>query len=430
LNNLEKFYNNFCSFLIFSFPFFLVTGPLLSEIAMFLLISFFIFEILKYKKINFLFKTKLTKLIIFFQLIIFISIINSDLNNFKLYKNFFYFRYFLFTLSVFYFLCKKPDIIKKTLFSFLFLILLLLFDSIFQVTFNFNLLGYELSKPNYQLRVSSFFGNELIMGSFVSRFLPLIIALIFMYGSNNKENKNFLITFFVSIISIVLILLSGERVAFFNILLFLTFLIIFDFKNIYKKKILIYTFLIFSILLFFNKTFSSRIINTSYNQIFLNLLHTNDKYDYNFKYFSTQHQAHAITAINIFKNNKFFGGGPQSFRYLCSEKKFEIEFGCSTHPHSTYLQILSEIGIFGFLIIFFLFLYLLKCLIRKFIKSNKSNVNHNDYASLCLITLFIINLFPLIPSGNFFNNWLSMVFYYPIGFYLFNEQRKLKTIKK
>ena len=107
LNNLEKFYNNFFSFLIFSFPFFLVTGPLLSEIAMFLLISFFIFEILKYKKISFLFKTKLTKLIIFFQLIILISIINSDLNNFKLYKNFFYFRYFLFTLSIFYFLCKK-----------------------------------------------------------------------------------------------------------------------------------------------------------------------------------------------------------------------------------------------------------------------------------------------------------------------------------
>ena len=268
------------------------------------------------------------------------------------------------------------------------------------------------------------------MGSFVSRFLPLIIALIFMSGSNNKENKNFLIFFFVSIISIVLILLSGERVAFFNILLFLTFLIIFDFKNIYKKKILIYIFLIFSILLFFNKTFSSRIINTSYNQIFLNLLPTNDKYDYNFKYFSTQHQAHAITAINIFKDNKFFGGGPQSFRYLCSKKKFEIEFGCSTHPHSTYLQILSEIGIFGFFIIFFLFLYLLKCLIHKFIMSNKFIVNHNDYSYLCLITLFIINLFPLIPSGNFFNNWLSMVFYYPIGFYLFNEQRKLKTIKK
>ena len=62
--------------------------------------------------------------------------------------------------------------------------------------------------------------------------------------------------------------------------------------------------------------------------------------------------------------------------------------------------------------------------------SNKFIVNHNDYSYLCLITLFIINLFPLIPSGNFFNNWSSMVFYYPIGFYLFNEQRKLKTIKK
>ena len=28
---------------------------------------------------------------------------------------------------------------------------------------------------------------------------------------------------------------------------------------------------------------------------------------------------------------------------------------CSTHPHNLYLQILSEIGIFGFLMLFFIF---------------------------------------------------------------------------
>ena len=33
---------------------------------------------------------------------------------------------------------------------------------------------------------------------------------------------------------------------------------------------------------------------------------------------------------------------------------------CSTHPHSTYIQILSEIGITGFLLILFIFFSLLK----------------------------------------------------------------------
>jgi hypothetical protein len=31
---------------------------------------------------------------------------------------------------------------------------------------------------------------------------------------------------------------------------------------------------------------------------------------------------------------------------------------------------------------------------------------------------FLISLFPFIPSGNFFNGWLNIVYYLPLGFYL------------
>jgi hypothetical protein len=31
-----------------------------------------------------------------------------------------------------------------------------------------------------------------------------------------------------------------------------------------------------------------------------------------------------------------------------------------------------------------------------------------------------VSLFPLAPSGNFFNNWLSFVYYYPIAFYIYS----------
>ena len=49
-------------------------------------------------------------------------------------------------------------------------------------------------------------------------------------------------------------------------------------------------------------------------------------------------------------------------------------------------------------------------------------------ASYYLINLGILmNLFPLIPSGNFFNNWLSLILFYPLGMWLYlNKRVKIK----
>ena len=36
-----------------------------------------------------------------------------------------------------------------------------------------------------------------------------------------------------------------------------------------------------------------------------------------------------------------------------------------------------------------------------------------------------MNLWPIVPSGNFYNNWLSALIYLPIGFYFyFNKKEK------
>jgi len=37
-----------------------------------------------------------------------------------------------------------------------------------------------------------------------------------------------------------------------------------------------------------------------------------------------------------------------------------------------------------------------------------------------LLILFFITLLPLVPTGNFFNNWISIVYFLPIGFLLSN----------
>ena len=46
---------------------------------------------------------------------------------------------------------------------------------------------------------------------------------------------------------------------------------------------------------------------------------------------------------------------------------------------------------------------------------------NNKYLAFYSITLgIIVNLFPFLPSGNFFNNWISIILYYNIGIYLYS----------
>ena len=62
----------------------------------------------------------------------------------------------------------------------------------------------------------------------------------------------------------------------------------------------------------------------------------------------------------MFLDNKIFGQGPKSYRYLCKDDRFKInKWSCSTHPHNYYAQLLAETGLIGFLIIFMIFLFAL-----------------------------------------------------------------------
>ena len=91
------------------------------------------------------------------------------------------------------------------------------------------------------------------------------------------------------------------------------------------------------------------------------------------------------------------------------------------HPHNFYIQILAEIGLFGFIFISFcLFIYhLLKIFFYRFLKKKILFLD----ITICILVGFFFILFPLTTNGNFFNNWINLISFYPFGFflYLFNK---------
>jgi len=70
----------------------------------------------------------------------------------------------------------------------------------------------------------------------------------------------------------------------------------------------------------------------------------------------SHHEEHYISALKMFNDKPIFGIGANLFRFKCNKPKYEIQTrSCNTHPHNFYIQILAELGIFGFgfLVIFF-----------------------------------------------------------------------------
>ena len=164
------------------------------------------------------------------------------------------------------------------------------------------------------------------MGSCIKIFS---LNLIFISLLKLDHHKKIYLYSFVFIFSLFLIFLSGERTSLGMFLFQAVFIFILLKYNFYKKLIFLSLFLIlsFSSLLFLDK------VNTN-NSILLDKITSSlERFEHGFKnYISLKndivevihsHKGHYITAYNIYKDNKLFGAGIKSFRYLCNDKKYK-----------------------------------------------------------------------------------------------------------
>ena len=123
-----------------------------------------------------------------------------------------YLRLILFIFAVAFLVNTFADIPKKIFQIYFICILLLLVDSLLILTFDQNIFNNEVDGSSPRIR--SFFDDEEIMGSFVSRTLPVIVGISYLIKNKNIIKFNFILV----IIALFLIIISGERTALGNFL--------------------------------------------------------------------------------------------------------------------------------------------------------------------------------------------------------------------
>jgi O-antigen ligase len=285
--------------------------------------------------------------------------------------------------------------------------LVLVIDGYNQYFTEVNLFGLKISG----IRVSSLFGDELIMGSYLSRLFPLLFALFII-----KKKRKFEIYFvgFLFILVDILIFMSGERSAFFFLNLSTIFIIILIKEY---QKFRLFTFIVAIACIFvlsFNSTnLSKRMFESPAKD--MGIIKSSKKP----VIFSPAHDSLIRTAYNMFKDNPILGHGPKMFRIKCKNEKYATGVSpCLTHPHNFYVQLLAETGIIGFLFLFSTLIYVIYTSLKQ-LKSIifKQKRPLNDY-QVCLLAGILITIWPFSPNGNFFNNWLMITYSLPVGFYL------------
>ena len=389
---------------------FLIWGPFFPDLIISISALFFLHYVFKNKNFNYFFNKPLIIFFIFCIYCILISIFVAEDTMLSFESSLFYFRIGVFSCFVWYLIDKDKSILVYFYYTLIGCFLALVIDGYFQYFNGETIFGFK-NIDSSSSRISSFFGDELIMGSYLSRLFPLLFAL-FLIKQKQKFEIYFIALLFILID--ILIFMSGERSAFFFLNLSTVFIIIFI-KEFQKFRLV--TFILAIACIFILGLNSSKLSDRMFKTPAKNMGLVQSVNEPTI--FTPQHDSLIRTAYNMFKYKPILGHGPKMFRVICKDKKFATGVSpCMTHPHNFYIQLLAETGVIGFLFLFSAFIYILYVSLRQlrsiFFKKERFLTDYQ----VCLIACILITVWPLSPNGNFFNNWLMITYSLPVGFYL------------
>ena len=398
-------YSQIYFLILFSFiPISILIGPSVSLINILIIDISFIILIIKSRNYVFLKNENFKYLLILFVYLLFNTLISLDYS-LSFSRNLGFIRILIFFLAFNYFF-SQTKILHKVLVVWSIVFIIVVIDIYFEFFTGKNLLGFN--DGAFKNRIVSFFKDEPIVGSYINGFYLIILG--FLLSQFKKINKDLIIL--LSIIILISVILTGERAnsikLFLGLILFITFI-----SSINLKKKIIYFFLGLII---------TSIIIANTNYLKLRFVKQITKVPINENLYIRIYKS----GYEVFKEYPYFGTGNKNYRKetcVINEQKLKnIDYLCQTHPHQVYLEFLSEHGIFGFLIIFYIFYKLIFSKIKNIIKNQ-------NYIQMGALFYLIMVFLPIIPSGAFFGDFLLTLFAINLSL-LYSSDSSLNIFKK
>ncbi|MDB2679746.1 O-antigen ligase family protein [Methylophilaceae bacterium] len=319
----------------------------------------------------------------------------------------FFLRWPIFSMALAYWILSDLKSLKKFLISLTLFLLFIIFDTWWQFFFEQDLFGFEKWK-GYRL-TGPFKGNPEV-GTWLAKLIllpPLLLILYDRYKLQIYQNRFIYAFFIISTIVFLTIFITGERM---QLLLILASILIF-FLGLISEKIFslkkIYLFLILSIsvILIFSITFpeTTQIAFFSTIEKIINWRSS----DYGLVWQS---------AYDVWIQSPLFGVGLHKYREACvnlgiygTSQLSAIGPGVCSHPHNISLQLLSETGIFGFIVFYLMVFYLAISSIKKYFKNSL-------WLPFVLTFNIIFTCFlPIASSTSFFSNKYGTIVWLLIG---------------
>ena len=398
--NKDQIENQLYFFLVSFIPLAMLFGPAISLINTIIIgITLLIFSFSK--KIFYFKKIEIILLLILYFYLIFNSLISID-KSIGINRNLGFVRFILFFIAINYLFYLTKN--HKKIFNFwLFILSIFLFDIYFERFYGSNILGFGkieidgVPQPNGE-RVVSFFKDEPIAGSFLTGYMFILLGFIF--SKLDKNNFSKFLSFLILTIFLVGVLITGERSNTIKVFVgCFIFLFIIDHIKLRTKFLIVFLLIgLFSIIVSYSDYIKMRYTGQIYNQLV-------DK-EARSKFSNNLYIQLYKSGYAVFKNNPLLGVGNKNYRVeTCDKKKKDInqEYYCTTHPHQLYFELLSEHGIFGFLIILSIIFFLIFRLIRIILLSK-------NYIQVGAFIYLIINFIPILPSGAFFSDFNLTLF--------------------
>ena len=421
----------FFSYIFLLVPLFLITGPAVPDIVITLSVIFSIFYFLFLKKNKEILRTNFFIIsIIFWGSLLLISFFSyNKINSFQ--DSIIFIRFLLIPFSAYLIFFKKDKIFIHLLILILLLVVFVCIDTLFQF-FNYSsefgfgsdIIGF---KSNWYGRLTGPFGDELIPGSYISKFGLIGYAYLIL---NKKFSSNKLIqSIYLSLIFVVSYI-TGERMAFASYAMGLFFLFIF--LEGYRKSIffsillgLFTLFIIIQLHPFYNdfkiiestqfhqglKVEKSFKCNANTEEVCSKVIEVQPSFVEIIKNFNTSAYGEIyLLAYKMFINNPITGIGINNFKYMCEANDFYknlmVNYDCASHPHNIYIQWLSEGGLFVFITFILYLLFLITFIVK--------NEGEKKFKIISLIVILIM-FWPIMSTGSLIKNWYGIITFFIIG---------------